>query len=218
LDKPIAARTTIITGAFGSGKTEIAMTLAMLWVKESPLTLVDLDFVTPYFRSQDHREEMEAMGVRVVAPDPLSAALDSPALPAAAREAIVAPTGRTLVDLGGDPAGAIVIGQFAPYLTTYDCWAVVNFSRPTTPDPDAAAAVLRDIAAVTRLRITGLIANTHIGAFTTPADVLTGLEQLRVLSARISAPIVLLCAPAGISLPTTDIPQLPIHPRLRCPW
>jgi hypothetical protein len=161
---------------------------------------------------------MEALGVRVVAPDPHNAALDSPALPAAAREAMVAPTGRTLVDLGGDPAGAIVIGQFAPYLTAYDCWAVVNFYRPTTPTPEAAAEVLRDIAAVTRLPITGLIGNTHVGAFTTPDDVLAGLEQLRVLAALLAAPIVLLCAPAGLSLPATDIPQLPIHPRLRCPW
>ena len=194
------------------------MALAEEWALEGAVTLIDLDFVNPYFRAQDHRAALERLGVRVVAPDAEVAAIDAPALPPAAREAIVHPRGSTLVDLGGDPAGAIVIGQFAPMLTEYDCWAVVNFSRPSTADPEAACALLRDIATVTRLRITGLIGNTHLGAYSTAEDVLDGLEPLRVLAALLPAPIVLLCAPADLALPAMGLPLLQIHPRLRRPW
>ena len=46
--------TIIITGAYGSGKTEIALALAARYAAEETVTLIDLDFVNPYFRVQDH--------------------------------------------------------------------------------------------------------------------------------------------------------------------
>ena len=187
-------------------------------VSREAVTLVDLDFVNPYFRALDHRQALEELGVRVVAPAPEIAAIDAPALPPAARDAIVHPGGRTLVDLGGDPAGATVIAQFAPALTRYDLWAVVNFCRPTTADPAQAAVLLQEIADTTRLHLTGLISNTHLGAETTPEDVLGGLEQARILSCMLSAPDRTPLR-AGLADPAAmDIPLLPIAPRLKRPW
>lgn len=194
------------------------MALALTYVQREPTTLIDLDFVNPYFRSLDHRDELEEHGVHVIAPDPEIAQIDAPAFPPSAREAIISPSGHTLVDLGGDPAGAIVIGQFAPYLSVYDLWAVVNFSRPMTEDPPQAAELLRDIAEATRLQLTGLISNTHLSEYTTPADVLDGLAQTRVLGEMLHLPVVLLCVPEQITLPPQDIPILPITRRLRRPW
>jgi hypothetical protein len=122
------------------------------------------------------------------------------------------------VDLGGDPVGAVVLGQFAPELTTYDLWAVVNFARPTTSAPDAAAAWLEAVAAATRLRLTGLVSNTHLGPYTTADDVVGGLAQARTLGARLALPVVMLGAPAGLALPEVGLPVLPITPRLQRPW
>lgn len=45
-------RTLILTGAYGSGKTECAMALAGILQEQAPVTLIDLDFVNPYFRAQ----------------------------------------------------------------------------------------------------------------------------------------------------------------------
>ena len=43
-----------IIGHYGSGKTEIAMNLAIALAQRDPVTLVDLDIVNPYFRSAEH--------------------------------------------------------------------------------------------------------------------------------------------------------------------
>ncbi|HEY3415853.1 MAG TPA: ParA family protein [Armatimonadota bacterium] len=210
--------TLIITGAFGSGKTECAMALAEQAAQGGPAALVDLDFVNPYFRAQDHRAALEARGVRIIAPDPHVAPIDAPAMPAAAAEAMIHPTGCTIVDLGGDPAGAVVIGQFAPLLHAYAFWAVVNFARPTTPDAAHAAALLQEIARVTRLQLTGIISNTHLGALTEAEDILQGLAQARELGELLHLPVRLLAVPAGVSLPPQAVPVLEITPRLRRPW
>lgn len=211
-------RTLIITGAFGSGKTECAIALAMQLARHEAVTLVDLDFVNPYFRSLDHRETLEAGGVTVIAPDASRAQNDAPALPPAARAAIVQPAARTLVDLGGDPSGAIVIGQYAPDLVDYELWAVVNFYRPTTATPEQAAALLREIMGVTRLRLTGVICNNYAGEKTETADLLAGLDECGRLGALLDVPVVLAVAPDGIPLPPLPVPVLRITRRLLRPW
>jgi hypothetical protein len=213
-----AAPTLILTGAYGSGKTEIAMALATLLAAETPTALVDLDFVTPYFRVLDHRAALEALGVQVIAPEARVAQIDAPSLPAAAGDALCRPTGRAIVDLGGDAVGAVVLGQYAPRLTAYDLWAVVNFSRPTTETPAAAQAWLAAIIAATRLRLTGLISNTHLGVYTTAEDVLTGLAGTRALGEALGVPVTLCCAPAGLEVTVPDVPVLAITPRLHRPW
>lgn len=194
------------------------MALAIRESARTRVTLVDFDFVNPYFRSQDHRVELERCGVQVIAPDASVAQIDAPALPPAARDAILHPAGLTLVDLGGDPAGAIVIAQFAPLLQEYDLWAVVNFARPTTATPEEAADLLRDIAAVTRLRLTGLISNTHVGEYSTVEDILDGYAQAGDLGQRLGLPVVLVGAPADLPLPSLPVPRLPITRRLLRPW
>lgn len=209
--------TTIIIGAYGSGKTECAMALAARAAADGPVTLVDLDFVNPYFRSQDHQAELAALGVTILAPDPRVAAIDAPSIPAHAADVILHPAALTIVDLGGDPAGAIVIAQYAPLMTDYDLWAVVNFARPTTPDPATAAALLQETVAATRLRLTGIVSNTHLGPYTTHDDINSGLAQAQILAELLHVPVTLLCHPPALPI-DTDIPTLSITPRLKKPW
>jgi hypothetical protein len=122
-----------------------------------------------------------------------------------------------VVDLGGDPVGATVVAQFAPRLTAYQLWAVVNFFRPTTATPADAAARLAEMAAASRLTLTGLVSNTHLGPATTPDDLAAGLAQARRLAKRLGLPVVLQCAPAGLPAPAGP-PVLTITPRLKRPW
>jgi len=195
------------------------MGLAAEWAREGEwVTLVDLDFVNPYFRAQDHRAALEGLGVEIIAPETRVAAIDAPSVPPATRSALLHPRGRTIVDLGGDPAGAVVIAQFAPELSHYELWAAHNIFRPTTAEPAAAAALLRAITGAARLQLSGLIAASHLGPETTAEDVLAGLEGTRAVASLLGVPVVLVSAPAWVRLPALEEPVLAITPRLRKPW
>ena len=57
-------RLTIMVGHYGSGKTELAVNLAlMLAEKKKRVALADLDVVNPYFRSREKGELFEEKGI-----------------------------------------------------------------------------------------------------------------------------------------------------------
>ena len=70
----------VLTGNYGSGKTELALNLALQLSRVYRTTLVDLDIVNPYFRSGEKAEEMEKAGVRMLMPTFAMTTLDIPAL------------------------------------------------------------------------------------------------------------------------------------------
>ena len=72
----------VLTGNYGSGKTELALNLAMHFAEQCPTTLVDLDIVNPYFRSGEKADEMRSAGVRMLMPTYAMTTVDIPALPA----------------------------------------------------------------------------------------------------------------------------------------
>ena len=106
-------RMIVITGHYGSGKTSIAANLALDLARQEPVTLVDLDIVNPYFRSADLREPLETAGVRLIAPVYANTNLDSPVLPPEIAGIFRPESGRAVLDVGGDDAGAIALGQYA---------------------------------------------------------------------------------------------------------
>lgn len=55
----------LICGHYGCGKTNLAINMALAAAaRGSPVVLVDLDIVNPYFRSSDYRELLEKAGVQ----------------------------------------------------------------------------------------------------------------------------------------------------------
>ena len=72
----------VLTGNYGSGKTELALNLALKYAQTGKTTLVDLDIVNPYFRSGEKAEEMRQAGVRMLMPTYAMTTVDIPALPA----------------------------------------------------------------------------------------------------------------------------------------
>ena len=74
-----APRIKVLVGEFGSGKTELAVSLASYMQKSGLLTaVVDMDLVKPYFRTREHQLRLEAEGVTVVAPQAKLAHADLP--------------------------------------------------------------------------------------------------------------------------------------------
>lgn len=203
-------RVIVIAGHYGSGKTELAVSLAMRWSAEENrryprLSVVDLDIANPYFRSRERIQLLKEHGVRLYGDvyDSTGATAELPALTAALRAPLEDEGCQTIIDLGGNDAGARVLRQFEKYFQDdgHDLWAVVNFRRYETLTVETARQHVEAIRQELRMPVTGLVNNTHLLRETTPGIVLEGDEKARALSASMGVPLIYTCYPAGIVRP-----------------
>jgi len=173
-------RVTLLVGHFGSGKTEIALNCALeLAAGGVRVTLADLDVVKPYFRSRSARAILSDAGIELLAPTGANVHSDLPIIVPQIRSHLRDPDSKLIMDVGGDDIGARVLGSLSdvvPFDDT-DCLLVLNFRRPSTPNPERALHMIREIEAVGRVSVSGLISNTHLMEETTPAVVLDGYHQ-----------------------------------------
>lgn len=212
----------IFAGPFGSGKTEVAVNYALAAARDGArLFLVDMDIVTPYFRVGDLREELEAHGVRVIAPPGALASFENPALPPEVGSALAGSEGQAVLDVGGDAVGARLLNAYAATIRRrgYDMWVVVNPFRYGSA-PDQAVTQAADIEAMSGLSPTGVVANPHVGRETRPEDVKRGIAEARDAAERLDLPL----AFAGVErsllarLDLHELPALPLDLMVRLPW
>ncbi len=226
-DKMKGNRVTIISGGYGSGKTEVSLNLACKFREEAPLTpvyLVDLDIVNPYFRSRQVRGLLGERDIKVVSSMPGLEMADIPALSPEIISILQDERSLTVFDVGGDPAGARALGRFKHYLDSvpYQFLMVINANRPFTRDPDSVIRLLREIEEASRLKVTGLISNTHMLHETDMDDIRKGLSLVREISKRTGLPIAYLAFEASlldeVEAEKTGLPLLPIDLHMKRPW
>ncbi|HSB80491.1 MAG TPA: hypothetical protein VLM91_17055 [Candidatus Methylomirabilis sp.] len=186
---------TILVGHFGSGKTEIAVNLAFGFRNRgAEVTLVDLDLVKPYFRSRLAKDDLDARGIRLVAPGGERFYADLPILTPEVRAVAGNGAGgksRVIFDVGGNDLGARALGSLSGLLdrTATELLFVINTNRPFAEDLPAQRAMLDEVQAVARLPVTGLVANTHLMHETTREIVLGGIRAARELEAATGIPL-----------------------------
>lgn len=216
-------RVLIVTGHFGTGKTEFSVNLALDLARAGErVMLADLDIVNPYFRSRERKDELEAAGVRVITSSQACSDADVPAIPAEVLTILEDRSRRGIFDIGGDPDGARVLARFQPKIVRedYQLLFVSNANRPEVRTPERAAAYLRAIEEVTGLRCGGIVNNTHLCGETTPEEVRKGAVLAEAVSRETGIPVVCHAAEASVAekLEGWDAPVYPITVKMKKPW
>ena len=158
-------RINIITGHYGSGKTEIAINMALKLKEEHDnVVICDMDIVNPYFRTNDAKAFLEEKGIRVISPDYASTNIDIPVLPGDILSVFTNKDCYAILDLGGDDDGAVALGQFFRYLKDedYEMYFVINSLRPDTSNIEDIKILAANIEYTSRAKITGVINNTNL--------------------------------------------------------
>jgi len=215
-------RLIIITGPFGSGKTELALSYALASAAAGRATaLADLDIVNPYFRAQDHRAELERGGVLVAAPEEPLSHYELPALPPELRSVLTEASVYTIADVGGDPVGARLLGSFRPYLNRDDLelWLVINPWRPAAVEGELSPLVA-EIQREAGIDADAIISSPNMGHETTAPDVREGHERVVGYAADFGLPIRFLAVDERLAGQVADLdaPLWPIKLRVRHPW
>jgi hypothetical protein len=216
------SRLVVIIGPFGSGKTEIALSYALASAAAGrPTSLIDLDIVNPYFRAQDHRDELQRAGVRVVAPEEPMSHYELPALPPDVRSALTDVSAYAVADVGGDPVGARILGGFRPYLDrrAFALWLVINPWRPPGVEGELEQ-VVADIQREAGLQADAIISSPNMGRETTACDVRDGHACVVACAQDLNLPIQFLAIEERLAaeVDDLDVPVWPLNLRVRPPW
>jgi energy-coupling factor transporter ATP-binding protein EcfA2 len=188
-------RITLFCGHYGSGKTNIAVNLALLAKQEhEKVAVADLDIVNPYFRSKDSSEDFEKAGIRLICSEYANSNVDIPALPQDLYAITDDKSMRVIIDVGGDDRGALALGRLTPAIleeNSYEMLMVINRYRPLTRDAASTIEVMREIEAACKIPFTGLVNNSNLGRETTAEDILTSLDYANEVSLASGLPVVM---------------------------
>ena len=124
-----------VVGNYGSGKTEVSVNLAIRGKNQGlEVSIADLDLVNPYFRTREARGLLSGLGIEVIVPPEKYLQADLPILSPAIAGMIRKPRQLTLLDVGGDDVGALVLGALADSIssTQVQVLQIVNPFRPHT--------------------------------------------------------------------------------------
>lgn len=182
----------ILTGPFGSGKTELAINLALhLKNAEEDVSLVDLDVITPYFRIRDVADFLSEKGIDVVTVKRELRHVDLPILPQRLVELFTQRERHVVVDLGGDDDGARVISSLKPLLDGCQVRAyfVVNVFRPFNETVEEICQNIGRLSSRSRLRFNALVNNANLGDQSTEEIVALGERMVSEVSKVTELPV-----------------------------
>lgn len=187
-------RITLLCGHYGSGKTNVAVNMALMLKKQREnVAIADLDIVNPYFRTKDSSEDFKAAGIRLICSNFANSNVDIPALPQDMYAITDDRDMSVIIDVGGDDRGALALGRLAPQIMeedNYEMLFVINCYRPLTRDMESTMEVLHEIEYASHIKFTGIVNNSNLGELTTADDVLASLEYAKRVSEASGLPIV----------------------------
>ncbi len=215
----------IISGNYGSGKTEVAINLAVYRKNQGlDVRVADLDIVNPYFRTREARSQLAELGIEVVLPPEKYMQADLPIISRSVSGLIRHPAALTILDVGGNDVGAMVLASLADAFRTapYTLLQVVNPFRPLTRTIEGALKMRAEIEKASAMTVGGWIGNANLIDESTPESILSGYAFMKALSETTGLPLEFITAPDWL-LPALkserfSCPILPIRRQLVPPW
>lgn len=194
----------ILIGNYGSGKTEIALNMAVKAASEGKRTqVIDLDRINDYFRMSDHVKLLEEKQIHLVSPTFAGAGITQTNMPAAVGSAFAQDWDLVIFDVGGDAAGALSLARYhtdfaalAPgQLEVYD---IVNIRRPMSETPEKILKLKEDMEGFARQSVTGFINNANLQDWSSARDLRDGYAVVRAASDLSGTPVVYTTGRPGI--------------------
>ncbi len=215
----------VICGNYGSGKTEIAVNLAIKRKMDGiDVKITDLDLVNPYFRTREARVLLESLGITVILPDRQYMHADLPILAPAVAGMIQQPSELTILDAGGDDVGVTVLAALENHLSKkkVQLLQVINPFRPFTEDVKGCIRIKEEIEASSKMKITGLVGNANLIDETLPEHIYKGYDLLKEVSSATGLKIEFITACSNIypqlELTRFSCPVLEIQRKMNPPW
>ncbi len=218
--KDFQARVFVYVGMFGSGKTELAINTAVeLKKEEKNVALLDIDVISPYFRSRDKKEPLEKLGIKVISPPGALSHADLPIITAQVGGYISNENFFTVADVGGNEDGATVLGSLKPFLDKVNkkVFFVINTLRPFSSTFEEIVKNVKKISTVSRTRIDYLVNNTNIAQETSLEDVKRGEELIKKVSEYLEIPVAFSVVREGMDF-QGDFPVLKLKRYLKTLW
>lgn len=186
----------VLIGNYGSGKTEIAINLAVNSAAKGLNTLVvDLDKVNDYFRMSDRVDVLKENKVNLVSPTFAGQGITPSNMSAAVASAFAGDWDLCIFDVGGDAAGAMSLGRYHQdfaalepgQLEVYD---IVNVFRPMSETPEKIVKLKEEMESFARLEVTGFVNNSNLLNFASADDIRAGYDVLKATSELTGLPVV----------------------------
>jgi hypothetical protein len=199
-------RLTIIIGAYGSGKSEIAVNMSLAQRKALPdkkLLIADMDIVNPFYRSSDCAASLEEAGIRLITPMYAGSNVDAPVLPPDMYVIFDDESYQGIFDIGGEDMGAIVLGSIRKRIENADAviYMAVNTLRPFTSDPEQISIMTNELAAAAGFKIDGYLNNTNLLEETTADIVAEGEAKILEASKITGVPLIANCVMDSVDMP-----------------
>ncbi|MBQ6586239.1 MAG: hypothetical protein IJH83_05470 [Coriobacteriales bacterium] len=221
----------IVTGHYGTGKTNFSINLAMdAAAAGMQVTVIDLDIVNPYFRSSDYVDLLQGAGIEVVGPNFARTTLDTPSLSGrvyavlqdlALRAADAGDKRLVIIDVGGDDAGATALGRFAWHIEqcrSYQMLYVVNAYRNMTQTAEEAVSLLGEIEAASHLHASAVINNSHLQGETTWETIEAGMPFAQRAAAELGLPLLATTVPDSLPCGPDGVPLYCVRRYVLTPW